>query len=280
MANALISNINIEQAARSVTGFAVFRGCNYYFCHVHRKPRCSLCLLPRKGTGGMPAPGPSERVFAQQPPMAAPALCSTSEPLNLVLSEPRSRSHPSPCLCKAEPQCAGGMWRDPHGQEPQGATSLATHRVGKHRGGSATSLGPPEHPAAPCANTSEFGDPWGNECSEYRWVSSTSFKGICSDLWLPSALSPCWIIHRKIFLQRQRTEAVLCVRALASRLKSWGWAVCFHAGLTAADRGCRPTAKPRGVPQLEAIIAGGMGRIQLSPAPNTPAPLPDITDET
>lgn len=56
MANALISNINIEQAARSVTGFAVFRGCNYYFFRVHRKPQHLLCLLQRKGTWGTSCP--------------------------------------------------------------------------------------------------------------------------------------------------------------------------------------------------------------------------------
>jgi len=47
MANALVSNINFEHAARSVTAFALFRGYNYYFSHERRQPRHSLALLRR-----------------------------------------------------------------------------------------------------------------------------------------------------------------------------------------------------------------------------------------
>lgn len=143
MANALISNINTEQAARSVTGFAVFRGCNYYFFRVHRKPQCSPRLLPRKGMGGMPAPGPSEQVFAWQPLMAAPAVCSTSEPLNLASCEPLKPISPEPLPL----QSGVRRWRDPHGQKPQGATrqepAWPNTRVEKQGGGLCHQAGTP-----------------------------------------------------------------------------------------------------------------------------------------
>lgn len=95
MANALISNINIEQAARSVTGFAVFRGCNYYFFRVHRKPQHLLCLLQRKGTWGALLPGPAVQGSAQ-PPQLLP-LCSRSELIN-----------PEPINLSPQLRCAGG----------------------------------------------------------------------------------------------------------------------------------------------------------------------------